>query len=112
MANRADVYIYNGEAGNLSACHKFPDGSSGMEVVIDYKNEVMIPLQGTDVTMVVNAPVGVDIKDCPIRLKADVDLAITYSRTNSNWAFQIIPNDLPTDSPTTVNIDIGTTGQG
>lgn len=111
MANRADAYVKNVLTGNINVMRKLPDGTIDLEVSVAPGIEEMVPLPSPEISLVVNAPSGMDIKYCRMNVKSDVDLAVACSRTNSNWAMNIIPNDLPPDIPTTLNVEVGTTGQ-
>ena len=109
MANRADVNVKNCFTDNvdLNVVRKLSDGSTDLNSTITDGNEEQIHLPSTDVSLVVTAPNGFEIKNCPVHVKSDVDLDISKSRTDSNWTFQIVPNTLPPDIPTTVNVEIG-----
>jgi hypothetical protein len=109
MANRADVYVRNGlpDNVNINVIRKLPDGNNDLETTIANGNEEMVHLPGPEVSLVISAPEGTEIKDYPIKVKSDVDLAVSYSRTDSNWAIKIVPNELPPDVPTTVNVNLG-----
>jgi len=111
MADRADVYVRNGLTGSIQGdihvTRKLPDGSSDLDITIANGNEEMIHLPGPEVSLVIDAPEGVDSKDCPFKVKSGVDLAVSCSRTDSNWAIKIVPNELPPDVPTTVNVNLG-----
>lgn len=112
MAEQADVYIKNNLEDSLSVIRKLPDGSSDLNITIAAGNEEQIYLAGTDVSLIVGAPEGVDTKDHPFVVKSGLDLAVSHSRTDSNWTIKIIPNDLPPEVPTTVNITVGGTEPG
>ncbi len=111
MANRADVYVKNkltgSIQGNINVIRKLPDGSSDLDVTITYGNEEMVHLSTPDVSLLIYAPQGVDTRDCPVKVKSDVDLAVACSRTDSNWTMNIVPNELGPITPTTVNVDLG-----
>lgn len=111
MADRADAYVKNGLTDNINVIRKLPDGSNDFEVTVKSAAEEMVPLLSPEVSLVINAPTGIDIKGYPVKIKSDVDLAVTCSRTHSNWAIKIIPNDLPPDSPTTLNVEVSPPGQ-
>lgn len=112
MANKADAYVKNGfTAGNINAIRKLPDGSNDLEVPVAPGIEEMVHLPSTEVSLVINAPTGMDTRYCRLNMNSDVDLAISSSRTNSNWTINIIPNDLPPDAPTTLNVEVGPTGE-
>jgi hypothetical protein len=107
MAEKADFIVKNLLTGDINVIRKLANGSSDLEVTITNGNEEQINLDGLDVSLLIEAPGGVDTKDCPFNVKSDVDLSVSCSRTDSNWAVQIAPNDLPPDVPTTVNVNIG-----
>ena len=109
MANKADVNVRNilAENTNINVIRKLQDGSSDLDVTIAYNNDDQIHLPTPDVSLLVTAPEGMDTKDCSVHVKSDVDLEILSSRTNSNWIFKIVPNELPPTAPTTVNVEIG-----
>ncbi len=110
MANRADVYVENVLTDGINVIRKLPDGSSDLEFAIANGNEEQIHLAAPEVSLLINAPEGVDTKECPFKVKSDVDLAVSCSRTDSNWTVQIVSNDLPPDVPTTVNVRVGEEG--
>lgn len=107
MAEQADVYVKNNFSGDITVTRKLPDGGSDLEVTIAHGNEEQIYLAGTDVSLIIQAPVGVDTKDHPLGVKSGLDLAVSHSRTDSNWRIRIEPNDLPPEVPTTVNVEAG-----
>ena len=110
MADQADVYVNNQFTDAVHVVRYLPRGGSDLEVTILSGNEEKILLPGTDVYLVINAPGGVDIKNHKIIVTTGLDLAVSCSRTNSNWTIQIIPNSLPPEVPTTVNVEIGAGG--
>jgi hypothetical protein len=103
MANQADVIIKNNFAnvGGIKVL-KLKETAT----IADGSNE-RIPLPGPEVALVIQAPEGKDTKFCMLKVQSDVDLSVTASRTNSTWTLQIIPNELPPDVPTTVNVSVG-----
>ncbi len=107
MADKADVYVKNALADDVHVIRKLPDGSSDLDITIANGNEEMVHLPGLEVSLLINAPEGLDTKDCPFKVKSGVDLAVSCSRTDSNWAIKIVPNELPPDVPTTVNVNLG-----
>lgn len=112
MANRADVYVKNvlRENMDIHVIRRLEDGTNDLETAIATENEEMIHLPTPDVSLVINAPLGADTKDCPIYMKSDVDLSVSCSRTDSNWTIKIVPNNLPPEAPTSVTVDIGEKG--
>lgn len=115
MADKADVYVTNLLENDVNVFRKLPDGASDLDTVVAGKDgetvhTEKIILQGTDVSLEINAPQGMDIKGCPFMATSDVDLAVSHSRTDSFWTAQIVPNDLPPEAPTSVNITLGPEG--
>ncbi|MGE5342184.1 MAG: hypothetical protein ACM3SY_11975 [Candidatus Omnitrophota bacterium] len=107
MAEQADFYVKNLMTDSIQVVRRLPDGTNDLETVILSNNEEKITLIGTDVLLIISAPGGVDTKYYPLTVKADIDLAVVYSRTYSQWKIRIEPNTLPPDAPTTVNVDVG-----
>lgn len=111
MANRADVYVRNKltgvNQGDIIVTRKLPDGSSDINVTIAYEAEEMVHLPAPEVSLLINAPQGVDTRACPFKVKSDVDLSVACSRTDSRWAINIVANELDPITPTTVNVDLG-----
>ncbi len=109
MANKADVNVKNVFNTNvmLHLKRQLQDGSSDLEINVAQGEVKMVQLPDPNVSMVIQAPEGMDLRDCLIKVKSDVDLDVQHSRTLSYWTLKIIPNDLPPDVPTSVNVVIG-----
>jgi hypothetical protein len=107
MAEQADVYVKNNLVGDITVARKLPDGSSDLNITVTNGNTEQVYLAGTNISLVIHAPEGVDTKEYSLGVRSGLDLAVTHSRTGSNWAIKIIPNDLPPEVPTTVNVNIG-----
>ena len=107
MADQADVYVKNNFTGTIDAVRYLGSGASDLEITIPSGSEERILLSGTDTYIVIKAPTGVDTKFHWGKLKADLDMTMTFSRTDSTWKVQIVPNSLPPEVPTTVNIRLG-----
>lgn len=107
MANRADAYVRNVLAEKIRIFRKLKDGENDLELNAAQGEEVKIPLPSTEESLVICAPPGQDCRNYKALTKSDVDLEIIYSRTDSCWRIKIIPNNLPSEIPTTVNITIG-----
>ena len=106
MADRADVYVKNVLTDPINVIRKLPDGTSDLDITIANGNEEMIHLPNPEVSLGINVP-GVETRDCFITKRSDIDMAVSYSRTDSNWTMNIVPNDLPPEVPLTVNITVG-----
>jgi hypothetical protein len=109
MANKADVTVKNTmkDQAEIKAFRKLQDGSSDLDTTIAYHKDHQIHLPTPDESLVISAPDGKETKDYFVIMKSDVDMEIVYSRSKANWTFKIIPNELPPDTPTTVNVEIG-----
>ena len=107
MAEQTDVYVKNNLNGDISVFRMLPDGNSDLSITITNGDSEQVYLAGTDVSLVIHAPEGVDIKDYPLGVRTGLDLAVSHSRTDSRWTIQIVPNDLPPEVPTTVNVNVG-----
>jgi hypothetical protein len=107
MADQAYVYVKNNLIGGINATRMLPNGSTASTITISSTNREKITLLGPDEWIVIAAPSGVDTKNCVISVKSDVDLDTLHSRTDSNWTIKIVPNELPPDTPTDVNITLG-----
>lgn len=109
MIEQADFYVRNDlTAGSIDVARKLANGSNDYETSIAAGAEKRVPLQSTDVYMVISAPGQVqDLKTCPIKVRAGVDLSISVSRTDRCWTLQITPNNLDPEAPTTVNVSVG-----
>ncbi len=112
MADRADVFVKNVLTDDIKVIRNLPDGTSDFEIAVANGIEEQVHLAGPEISLRVDAPEGLDINTCPFNVKSDVDLAVSCSRTNSNWTMRIVSNELPPDSPTTVNVSVGGIGPG
>ena len=107
MADQAYVYVRNNLTGGIDATRMLPNGSAASTTTIGSAALEKIILLGPEEWVVVTAPAGVDTKTCVMSVKSDVDLDTLHSRTRSNWTIKIVANELPPDTPTTVNITLG-----
>ncbi|MCP5048267.1 MAG: hypothetical protein GY940_13940 [bacterium] len=108
MANRADVFVINKlKQGDIGFQRKPTDETIDMADKINTGNEKRVPLLDPNVSLIIKAPQGVDITNCPLKVESDVDLSVLYSVTHSYWKIKIEPNTLPPDVPTSVNVTVG-----
>lgn len=109
MANNANVNVENVFSDNvtINVNRVLQDGSSDLIETVAQNEARQIQLPSTDVKLMITAPQGMDLCDCHAKVQTDVDLGKTYSRTDGTWTLQIIPNNLPPDVPTTVNVTVG-----
>jgi hypothetical protein len=120
MADKAEAYVGNKFPGDINITRQFHDDGSNSDIT-DLKitipkstgkkiHQERIDLPGPEVSLVINAPEGVDTKGYYLNVRADVDLEVKYSRTHSNWTIKILPNELDAEVPTTVNVNVGEEG--
>lgn len=107
MANQADVYIENYFAEAIHAVRYLWDGTSDLKVTIASQDTEKVPLQGTDVYLIINAPSGMDIKYGNLTVRTDIELVVSCSRIDSHWKIHLVPNDLAPEAPITVYITVG-----
>jgi len=107
MANRADVIVKNVLFNGIQLVRKLDKGDPELEMTLKKGKKERIHLPGPEVALIIKAPSDMDTKDSPVRVRSDVDLTVSHSRTHSMWTFKIEPNHLPPDAPATVNITIG-----
>lgn len=110
MTASADVYVKNQLVDAIRVICYPSNGGSDSENTLVSGDEDRFPLLGTDASLAIVAPPGMDTKNCFIMVRSDLDLLVICSRTDSNWRIQIKPNDLPPDAPITVNVTIGNSG--
>lgn len=111
MIEQADVYVKNTFFTEpIQVTRKLPDGGSDLNIMVPKGNEEKIYLGGLDVSLVIKAPTGMETRYCPVKVRADVDLAVSHSRTDSTWSMKILPNNLDPELPITVNVTIGEDG--
>ncbi len=107
MANRADVFVRNVSSDNFQVIRNAPDGTNDLEIALGKGVSEKIHLPEPEVALAIKLLEKDDTKDTPIKVKSDVDLSVFHSRSRSCWTFKIVPNNLPPDSPASVNITLG-----
>jgi hypothetical protein len=107
MISKADVIVRNQWDYVVDVTRMLLDETSDTYNTIAPQNEDTINLPSLTTSLVITPPDGQNIKECPIQVKSDVDLQLLYSRSNKKWTIKILPNDLPVDIPTTMNVTVG-----
>ena len=109
MANNADVTVKNVFSDNVTVNVKrrLQDGTIDQEVNIAQNEAEQVHLPSPEVALVITVPGGMDLRDCLLKVKTDVDVENIHSMTDGNWTLKIIPNDLPPEVPTTMNVSVG-----
>lgn len=107
MADRADFFVKNVLPGNIRVLRKMADGVVDTDLVLSPGAEEKVVIPDTQVSLIIMALARTDIKYCHFRVISDVDLNVVCSRTDMSWTVKIVPNDLPADIPTTVNVEVG-----
>ncbi len=107
MAERADVYVRNTLKENIKVQRSLSGGGRDSEQAVPGGKKGRIQLSNPEVGMMIETPGREETKNCFIKMRSDVDLDVSYSRTRSRWLFKISPNDLPPDAPTSVTVEVG-----
>jgi hypothetical protein len=114
MAEKAEFYVkksfkdgFQGFKDGFQVVRKLQDGIEDINRTCTLSDEEMVPISDAETSLVIKAPPGTDLKECWVKVRADVDLSIVLSRSNAYWAFKIIPGSSPPEAPTTVNVTIG-----
>ena len=108
MINNARVKVESFFAGKSIRLTRMPtEKTRDFDETLTGHGHKFVDLQSTAVSLVIQAPEGVDLKECWLKVKAAVDLEVVYSRSKSTWTFKIAPNTLDPEIPTTVNISVG-----
>ena len=106
MADQANVYVKNSLSASIEVIREQPDRSQEVYVLSTGKQE-MIFLASSDVNLFIKAPKGMDM-GVPFGLKSSIGIFFSCSIANGRWKIRTEPsNSEITDTPTTVNIDIG-----
>ena len=109
MINQADVNVKNAFTNDVTINLKrlLKDETVDLQDTIPQGELKNVNLADTDVRLELTLPEEIDLRDCLLKIKTDVDINTICSRTNHSWTIRIIPNDLPPDTPTTVNVTVG-----
>lgn len=108
MINKADVFVRNEWVDGVEVTRMIhQDETSDLNITIARQNEEKIILPSLTTSLIINAPAGHDIKNCPIEMKSDVDMELLYSRTHHRLTIKVLPNDLTEEIPTTMNVTLG-----
>jgi hypothetical protein len=106
MANQADVYVKNNlteAVGVVRYC--LPGGNKDLDISIAGGNEEMVYLVKSQTYMTIKLPNGMYTADCPFRVSNEE--LLSWSTMDDRWTVEIQPNNLPPDTPTTANVDVG-----
>jgi len=104
MAEQADVFVTNSFQSDIVVTRVLPD-KSRVDTTIANGNEEKFPLMVPEESLIINAPDGKDERLYIVVRSSIIDLHVRYSTTK--WTTRIIPNDLPPEVPTTVNVNVG-----
>lgn len=112
MANKADVLVRNLLPHEINVARNLPKNRRDLETTIAKGNKDKFHLPSLKESLTINVPKDKEknTKDYPIKVKSDVDVTVTYSRTDSHWKIRIESNQLSPDTPTTVTVDVGEEG--
>jgi hypothetical protein len=109
MANYTDVTVKNmfRDSVSINAKRMVQGNTHDVDVDIEKDNAELVHLPSPETALKIQAPGGINLRDCFIKVKSSVDLEIVHSRTLSNWTLKIIPSQLPPDTPTSTNVIVG-----
>ena len=111
MAEQADVFVKNNfETEDISVKRILPNGSD-TNTTIGHGNEVKFALLVSEESLIITLPTGEAPEDWPLKVRSSIiDLAVLPS--SGKWNITIIPNSLPPEVPTTVNVGVGDPVEG
>ena len=109
MANNADVTVKNvfSENVTVNVKRRLQDGTVDLEVNVEQNGAEQIHLPSPEVALLITVTGGMELRDCFLKVKTDVDANAVHSRTEGKWTLNIIPNEIPPDVPTTMNVTVG-----
>lgn len=108
MANQAEVNVKNVFIDKtINVKRLLKDGTPDLDYTVAAGEAKKVQLPDTEVSLVVAAPGGMDLRDCLLKVKSDIDMEIRLSRTEGAWTGKIIPNDLDPETPLSVNYTVG-----
>ena len=106
MADQANVKVRNGlPNGSIDVSREPPPGGTP-----DYENTIAtgvsdtIFLQGPEVSLIINSPVGVKTQECPFTVEPEEQMSC--SQYDYRWVLQVVPDDNP-EAPASVNVTVG-----
>jgi len=109
MAEQADVYVKNNLGQSIGAARYLPGGSSDLELSISSETQEKIFLPEPGVSVVISPPNGDGTSSYPFEVEADEGL-VEWTTASDHWTVQLRENSLPPDTPTTVNVTVGSDG--
>ncbi len=107
MANRAEVYVRNMFKKEVKVARALPGGKSDLELHVVRAKKERIPLLSPEAALVIHAPRGLDTMNAYIKVKTQLDVNVSCSRTHHHWTIRIQPNQVPPDTPLDLNVEIG-----
>jgi hypothetical protein len=109
MADQCDVYVRNNLSETIGATRFcLPGDNNDLDLSITAGNEDKIYLAITQSYLTINLPAGMNTAKCPFSVSNE-DL-LSWTTMDDRWKVEIKPNNVPPDTPTTVNIDLGGPG--
>ena len=108
MADQADVYVKNNLTDEIQAIrYLIPSGNSDLNLSITSGNQEKVGLVRTETSLTIEAPSGVDPAVCPFSVSNEE--LLSWETNSDHWAVEIKPNNLPPNTPTSVNVEVGET---
>lgn len=106
MVNEADVCVKNNLTGDIRAIrYCLPGGNIDLDISIAPGSDESVHLVRTETYLVIEPPDGDDPADC--RFIVSNEELLTWSATDGHWTVEIKLNNLPPETPTTANVDVG-----
>ena len=116
MAEQVHVHVYNDLTDHTIGAIRYNivDGQSHPEpevpITIGDKETVLLVREQTSLT--IKLPNGVFTADCLFRVEEEKEEMLLWSTMDDHWTIEINLNQLPSNVPTTVNVNVGDPGSG
>lgn len=109
MADQCDVYVKNNLSETIAATrYCLPGENSDLDISIAVGEEEKIYIARTQSYLTITLPNGTNTANCPFSVSNE-DL-LSWTAADDHWTVEIKPNNVPPDTPTTVNIELGDPG--
>ena len=74
MPNQADVNVENQLADDITVVRQLENGTNDVNESVVNDSVTSVNLPSTDVLLVITPQEGVNLSECPLKVKSDVDL--------------------------------------
>lgn len=111
MAEQADVFVKNNFVTEDITVKRILPDEIVTTTTIGYGGEVKFPLLVPEESLIIIQPEGKNPEEWALKVRSSIiDLAVSPS--SNQWRVRIIPNELPPEVPTTVNVTVGDPVEG